>query len=499
MLNKFNNIAVIGAGTMGIGIAEVAASCNQKVKVFDLNHDFALANKQKVADRLTSRVKRGKISEQAKQQILTNIEIINELNQLVDCQLVIEAIVEDLAIKQKLFKQLQSICAVNTLFASNTSSISITAIASALDKPENMIGLHFFNPAPVMKLVEVVAGIRSSKENLAFGMELCGFWNKTAVLAQSTPGFIVNRVARPFYGEALKLLQEQVADVHTVDKVMTTAGFRMGPFTLMDLIGIDINLSVSKTVYAAMYNDPRYRPSFIQEEMVAANILGKKTARGFYLYDETTKPLVNYTMSGDAAKIVSISKDCGQLSVIASMVKNNDNVMTIEHESGACLQVNECAILLSNGLTCNQRVEQVAEKYLCQIDLVLDYENCEVIHLAFDSNCSKDTINHIVGMFQAIGKKVILAQDTPALIALRTVCLLINEAADAIENGVCSENDVDLAMQKGVNYPIGLINWAYMIGIEHVVEVLDNLQSWFGDDRYRVSSWLRQKIDYHNR
>ena len=501
MINRFKNIAVIGAGTMGIGIAEVAASCKQHVKVFDLNHDFAIKSKQKVADRLASRVQRGKISQELREQILNNIQIIEKIEDVADCQLVIEAIIEDLAIKQKLFQQLQNICAGNTLFASNTSSISITAIASVLQKPENMIGLHFFNPAPVMQLVEVIAGMKSSQENLNLGLELCQFWQKTAVLTKSTPGFIVNRVARPFYGEALKMLQEQVADANTIDTIMQATGFRMGPFRLMDLIGIDINLAVSKTVYAAMYNDPRYRPSLIQEEMVAANMLGKKTSLGFYAYDSTTAkpPQIEFAEEKNAAKIVSISRDCGQLHELANLIKNNEAIICTEHDKGACLQVNECAILMTNGQTCEQRLAEIAEKNICQVDLCLDYTQSEIIHLTFDANCPATIQEHIIGLMQLLGKKVLITEDLPALIAMRTVCLLINEAADAIENGVCHENDVDLDMQKGVNYPIGLITWANKIGINHVVTVLDNLQLWFGDDRYRASAWLRKRIDYNNR
>ncbi len=480
---------------MGIGIAEVAANANQVVKVYDVNYDFAISQKNTVAQRLASRLKRGRITASQQQQILDNIQIVSDLSDLKDCRLIIEAIVENLKIKQNLLQELQEIVADDCLFASNTSSISITAIASVLDQAERMIGLHFFNPAPVMQLVEVVAGMKSSQQSLNDGLALCQLWQKTAVLTQSTPGFIVNRVARPFYGEALKLLQEQVAKVPTIDGIMRAAGFRMGPFRLMDLIGIDINLAVSKTVYAAMYNDPRYRPSFIQEEMVAAQMLGKKSGSGFYDYSDEQKPQLAFVAKKKPAKSVSISTNVGYLSALAQQIKKIPDIIITEHLGGACLQVHDCVILLSNGQTCNQRCQQLPDKHVCQLDLCLDYEHAEIIHVTFDAQCCTTTQEHIVGIFQAFGKKVIIGKDTPALIAMRSVAMLINEAADAIENGVCNENDVDLAMQKGVNYPIGLITWAHKIGIPHVVEVLDNLHCWFGDDRYRVSPWLRQKID----
>ncbi|VAW42292.1 3-hydroxybutyryl-CoA dehydrogenase; 3-hydroxyacyl-CoA dehydrogenase [hydrothermal vent metagenome] len=498
MLTKFKNVGVIGAGTMGIGIAEVAASHNQQVYLFDLNYEFAKSAKQTMEKRLLSRVARGKITTQHRQQIIDNIIIVEDLTKLADCQLIIEAIIEDLQIKQNLFKQLQQICSANTLFASNTSSISITAIASVLTRPENMIGLHFFNPAPVMQLVEVIAGLRSSATSLNSGTELCKFWHKTVVLAKSSPGFIVNRVARPFYGEALKMLQEQVATAVTIDTLMVAAGFRMGPFTLMDLIGIDINLSVSETVFQSMYFDPRYRPSLIQQEMVAANLLGKKTGCGFYQYGkESPKPHLQYEAPQPAPKYVSLTKSSTQLDELVELLKASKHFIATEHEAGPSIQVGECAIMLSNGHTCTHRVQAIPQKYLAQIDLMLNFATCAVIHIAFDSNCPLETRQQIIGMFQQLDYKVIVSYDVPALVVMRIVCLLINAAADALENGVCSEADVDLAMQKGVNYPIGLLAWANIIGIDHVVATLDGLHQWFGDDRYRASPWLRRTQEYN--
>ena len=493
MLSQFKNIAVIGAGTMGIGIAEVAASHKQQVKLFDLDVDFAHSAKETMVKRLHSRVQRGKITAEFSQQISDNVQIVTDIKELADCSLVIEAIVENLSIKQKLFQQLQAICLETTLFASNTSSISITAIASVLTRPENMIGLHFFNPAPVMQLVEVVAGLRSSQHSLDTGLRLCQFWGKVSVLAKSSPGFIVNRVARPFYGEALKMLQEQVSTPEIMDALMLSAGFRMGPFTLMDLIGMDINLSVSETVFKSMYYDARYRPSLIQQEMVVAKLLGKKTGQGFYAYDGTVKKSVEYQSPKKAATHLSVSHEINPLSEISQLLCADDDFVVAHHSGGVSLEVSDCAILLSNGQTCQQRLQSLPYQYLAQIDLMLDYSTCPVIHVSFDSQCPDSIKDQIIGLFQKLNRHVLVGKDLPAMIVMRTVCLLINEAADALENGVCNENDVDLAMQKGVNYPIGLLAWGYKMGLNHVVETLDHLHQWFGDDRYRVSPWLRRK------
>lgn len=473
MLNQFKNIGVIGAGTMGIGIAEVAATAGHKVKVYDVNNEFAVSSKQKMMKRLESRVSRGKITTDLMQLIDSNIVIESSLEGLQDADLVIEAIVEELSIKQNLFNNLQKICKENTLFATNTSSISVTAIASVLAKPENMIGLHFFNPAPVMQLVEVIAGLNSSQENLQLGMKLCHSWNKVPVLAKSTPGFIVNRVARPFYGEALKLLQEQLSGQHTIDAVMQSCGFRMGPFRLMDLIGIDVNLAVSKTVYAEMFYDPRYKPSLIQQEMVYAGQLGKKSGKGFYNYNDA-----------DEESSVEYASVCKIETETETNPFENINVNSV-------IEIDGCKVMLSNGKTCREKKSQ--HGYVAHFDLSLDYVQSEIITLAFSDDFPQATKKKIIALIQQLDKKVVLVQDTPALIALRTVCLLINEAADAIENGVCNRTDVDLAMQKGVNYPVGLIDWAEKIGFAHVVTTLDNLHNWFGDDRYRVSPWLRKQ------
>ncbi len=495
MLNRIKNIGVIGAGTMGMGIAEVAASFGQSVFLFDVNNEFAHQAKQKMSKRLASRVERQKISSAVKKSIEDNIVIVESLDGLVDCQLVIEAIVEKLEIKQELFKKLEEVCETNTLLATNTSSISVTAIASALKQPENMIGLHFFNPAPVMKLVEVIAGLKSSPEHVETGVALCHFWNKTPVLAKSSPGFIVNRVARPFYGEALKMLQEGLASEQCIDALMTAAGFRMGPFKLMDLIGIDVNFAVSQTVFAAMFYDPRYRPSLIQQEMVAANLLGKKSGQGFYHYDGSDeKAQLSFEPQHKITERVTVTQKNDCFNTLIKRITDIKQCDVTEQKQGSFLQVADCAVLLSNGLTCQQRVKQVLTPHLAQIDLALDYDKSPIIHMAFNNDCPDKTRHSIVGLFQSIGHQVLIAEDEPGLIVMRTVAMLINEAAGAVENGICSAKDVDLAMQKGVNYPIGLLDWAQKISIEHVVDTLDNLHQWFGDDRYRVSTWLRRQV-----
>ena len=280
---------------MGSGIAQVAATANCNVKLFDMNAD-ALAKADKKLRKILARlVEKGRIDKAKKTSILENITHITDLNEIADANLVIEAIVESLEIKQSVFKNIESIVSTNCILASNTSSLSIASIAAACKVPERVVGIHFFNPAPLMKLVEIIPAVQTAEIVLAQAKSIIDSWGKLTVLAKDTPGFIVNRVARPFYGEALRILEENVATAATIDWAMTEiGGFKMGPFTLMDYIGHDVNYTVTETVFKAFYYDDRYKPSFTQKRLAEAGYLGRKTGKGFYDYSENApKPEPN--------------------------------------------------------------------------------------------------------------------------------------------------------------------------------------------------------------
>jgi 3-hydroxybutyryl-CoA dehydrogenase len=279
------NVAVIGAGTMGSGIAQVAAQAGHKVVLYDTRReavDKALAGLRKTLDKL---VEKGKFTAEQADGIHGRITPASDLKDLVGSGLVIEAIIEDLGIKQKLFSELEGIVATDAILATNTSSLSVTAIAGGLKHPERMVGLHFFNPAPLLPLVEVVPGLASEDALANRCATLMTAWGKVPVVCKDTPGFVVNRVARPFYGEAIRIYEEGIADMPTIDAAMKSVGFKMGPFELMDLIGNDINFTVTKTVWEAFFYDPRYKPSFTQQRQVESGRLGRKTGRGYYQYD----------------------------------------------------------------------------------------------------------------------------------------------------------------------------------------------------------------------
>jgi len=374
------NIGIIGAGTMGVGIAQVAATAGCKVVLFDANApqiDKALSGLEKTLQKL---VDKAKISQEKATEIRNNIVKGEALQDLKDSDLVIEAIIENKDIKTKVFTELETYVSENCIIGSNTSSISITSLGAELKTPERFIGIHFFNPAPLMPLVEVIPSLLTEKSLAEKIYNLMKDWGKMPVIAKDIPGFIVNRIARPYYGEGLRIVEENIATPEQVDEAMRTLGnFKMGPFELMDLIGVDVNFAVTTTVYKDYFYDPKYKPSLLQQRMAEAKLHGRKTGKGFYDYAEgAEKPVAE---------------------------KNN-------------------------------------------------------------------------ALYQQI--------------FLRIISMLINEAVEAKRLGVANDEDIELAMQKGVNYPKGLLAWGKEIGYSKISETLQNLYEEYQEERYRQSPLLRK-------
>lgn len=374
------NVGIIGAGTMGIGIAQVAATNGCKVWVYDANAKQVETATVGLEKTLTKLVDKQKISAEKMTEILANISIATELKDFKDCELIIEAIIENKEIKTKVFTELENYVSENCILSSNTSSISITSLGAELKKPERFIGIHFFNPAPLMPLVEVIPSLLTEKTLAEKIYNLMKEWGKTPVIAKDIPGFIVNRIARPYYGEGLRIVEENIATPEQVDDAMKTLGnFKMGPFELMDLIGVDVNFAVTTTVYKDYFYDPKYKPSLLQQRMSEAKLHGRKTGKGFYDYSEG------------------------------------------------------------------------AEKSVAQKDDAL-YQQ----------------------------------------IFLRIISMLINEAVEAKRLGVANDEDIELAMQKGVNYPKGLLSWGKEIGYTKISETLQNLYEEYQEERYRQSPLLKK-------
>ena len=461
--NQFT-VAVIGGGTMGAGIVEVAASAGHPVRLYDISAEAITRAIDGIRQRLESRVSRGKLSAEQAQALLARITPATELSQLADAQLVIEAASERLEIKQALFSQLAEICSPSTLLTSNTSSISITAIAAGIKHPERVAGLHFFNPAPVMKLVEVVSGLATSAEVVE---QLCACvtrWGKQAVRCRSTPGFIVNRVARPYYAEAWRALEEQVASAEVIDAALRDGGgFPMGPLALTDLIGHDVNFAVTCSVFNAFWQDRRFLPSLLQQELAIAGRLGKKSGHGVYRWPVENQPeLAEPTLTADSAAQITISDNVTKLG----------GVLLLE--------------------TCGETALALSVRHGCPV-VVYDHSAGDTVVLAAAATNSPAETDKAIYYFQQQGKKVLRIADYPGLLVWRTVAMLANEALDAVQKGVASAEDIDTAMRLGVNYPRGPLAWGESLGWGRVLRVLENLQQHYGEERYRPSALLRQK------
>lgn len=335
---KISKVGIIGAGTMGNGIAQVAATAGCQVKLFDLSED-QLKNAEAALEKILSRlVQKSRIDESEKSRIQQNINYINKLEDLSDSELTIEAIVENLEVKKKVFGELETLVSADCIIASNTSSLSITSIAASLKKPERCIGIHFFNPAPLMKLVEIIPAVQTDDSVTEICVTTIKKWGKITAVAKDTPGFIVNRVARPFYSEALRMYEEGMADIPMLDKIVRQMGFRMGPFELMDFIGHDVNYVVTESVFAAFYFDPRYKPSLTQKRLIEAGWLGRKSGRGFYKFEDGNKIEPNHDpemLTGadikaiqDRLLVMLINEAADALYLKIATAEDLDNAMT---------------------------------------------------------------------------------------------------------------------------------------------------------------------------
>ncbi|WP_317204838.1 3-hydroxyacyl-CoA dehydrogenase PaaH [Janthinobacterium sp.] len=500
-------VAVIGSGAMGAGIAQVAAASGHRVKLYDTRPEAVAKALADIAKMYLKLAEKGRMTAAEAHAATARLQGAASLAEMADAALVVEAIVENLAVKRALFAELEGVVGDDCILASNTSSISVTAIAAGLRLPQRLVGMHFFNPVPLMALVEVISGLATDAAVAATVHATAAAWGKSPVHAKSTPGFIVNRVARPFYAEALRLLNEGAGDAATIDAVLREAGgFRMGPFELMDLIGHDINFSVTQSVFQAYFNDPRFTPSVLQQEMVNAGFLGRKAGRGFYQYGEGAPAPLPHTEAPQAKpEFLSYSVAAGADGGVSDVLARRFAAAGFEParrpaapdgqgDTAPAFHCNGAAIYLSDGRSATERARANQHPDTVLFDLALDYATATRVALSCADQCSPAAYQAAVGLFQAAGFAVSRLDDVAGLAVMRSVAMLANEAADAVNQGVCSAAAVDIAMQKGVNYPRGPLAWADAVGVAHIVTVLQNLADYYGEDRYRVAPLLRRTL-----
>lgn len=490
-------VAVVGAGAMGAGIAQVAAVAGHRVLLLDNRPQAAQAAIDGLRAQLDKLAAKGKITTEASHAAGKRLQAATQLSELAGAALVVEAIVENLSAKQTLFADLEALVSADCIFGTNTSSISITAIGSALKSPQRLAGLHFFNPAPIMALVEVVSGLATDVQVAETLFATAAAWGKTAVHAKSTPGFIVNRVARPYYAEALRLRTEGAGDCATLDAVMReSGGFRMGPFELMDMIGLDVNFAVTRSVWNAYFNDPRYLPSLIQQDLVDAGYLGKKSGRGYYDYREgASRPQAQTELGHALPSRIVVCGDTPAALALASRLQAAGVVFErAASVDGRIAEANDAVLFVTDGRSATQRAFDADIDNTVLMDLALDYSKATRVALASAGQCSATAFDASCAVLQACGAQVSRLADVPGLAVMRTVAMLANEAADAVYQGVCTARAADDAMRLGVNYPAGPLAWADQVGLAAIQQVLRHLNVIYGEDRYRISPLIQRQV-----
>ena len=492
-------VLVVGAGIMGAGIAQVAAQAGHRVCLFDARERAAAEAKAKLAKTLEALAAKGKLAPEAVTATLARIVPVAALDEARDAGLVVEAIVENLEAKRALLRQVEALVGADAILASNTSSISITAMAHGLVRPERLVGMHFFNPVPLMKLVEVVSGLRTAPEVAQAVEALAARWGKTPVHARSTPGFIVNRIARPFYAEALALLHERATEPAVLDACLCAAGFRMGPCALIDLIGHDTNFAVTESVYQANFGDKRYMPSLLQREMVDGGLLGRKSGRGFYDHGAgaaaSAAPAAPPAGEPPGARTLVLHGAGALVERWAAGLERRGRTAQRRAESGwTGLEVDGAQLRLTDGRPATQLSAETGVRDLAVVDRPMPgVAPGGALAFAVSACAGAAWREQAAAWLRLADVEPQPVGDAPGLVVARTTAMLINEAADAVQQGVCSEAGADTGMTLGVNYPGGPFQWLAQWDARDIVALLDRLDAHYRGERYRASPWLRQR------
>lgn len=490
----YTNVGIVGAGAMGRGIAQIAAQAGSTVKLFDTQpgavakaRDAVFAQWDKLQEK--GRMDAAQVAGQKARLLATD-----SLQSLSDCDLIIEAVVERLDIKKALFSELESLVRPGAVLATNTSSLSVTAIAAGLKRPQQFAGYHFFNPVPLMKVVEAVAGLKTDPAicaNLAAYAKQMGH---TAVQAQDTPGFIVNHAGRGYGTEALRIVGEGVADFVTIDRILRDqAGFKLGPFELMDLTALDVSHPVMESIYQQYYEEPRYRPSVITAQRLAAGVVGKKVGEGFYRYVDGVAQISPEPPAPQVDEMppVWVSPRAARRAELLALLKSlGASIETGASPSPAALTL---VAPLGFDVTTVAVVERLDPARTIGIDMLVDDAATKRRVLATNPATRSDMRDAAHALFARDGKAVSVIRDSGGFVTQRVVATIINIAADMCQQRICSPKDLETAVTLGLGYPLGPLAMGDRYGPANVLEVLFNMQTVYGDPRYRPSPWLRRR------
>ena len=479
---------------MGRGIAQMAAQAGSAVLLLDNQAgaaQSAIDTLKQVWDRL---VAKGKLTAEQRDHYLARLAAAPDAASLKSCNLIVEAVVERIDIKQRLFNEIESLVAPETVLATNTSSLSVTAIAATLKRPQQLAGFHFFNPVPLMRVVEVIAGLKTSpvvcEQLTAYARQ----FGHTPVAAQDTPGFIVNHAGRGYGTEALRVVGERVADFATVDRILRDQiGFKLGPFELMDLTALDVSHPVMESIYHQYFEEPRYRPSVITAQRLAGGVVGKKVGEGFYAYVDGIAQVPADPKAPDVTSLppVWVSPKAARRTELYQLLKD----LGAHIETTAAPSTSALILVAPLGLdvTTLAAVERLDATRTMGIDMMLEDTATRRRVLATNPATRPDMRDAAHALFAKDGKAVSVVRDSGGFVSQRVVATIVNIAADMCQQGVCSPKDLDLAVTLGLGYPMGPLAMGDRIGPTNVLEILFNMQTVYGDPRYRPSPWLRRR------
>lgn len=472
MADRIGTVAVCGAGAMGSGIAQVAAQAGASVKIYDVSADaLAVSRKRTLAD-LEKLAARGKLTAEEGRAVSGRMEWVSTLDALADCELVIEAVIEDAGIKGRLFEQIEAVVAPGAIIATNTSSLPISRLARGLKEPERFVGMHFFNPATAMKLVEVVAGAATGPQVVPRIVATAEAWGKVAIPVADVPGFIVNRVARPFYAEAFAALNEGAAEPAVIDALFRAAGFRMGPLELTDLIGQDVNFAVARSVFDSYFGRTRFVPQLRQAALVDAGWFGRKTGRGVYDYAGGPQPPA-------PAEAAAVAVDDAHRQA-------GDELRNAA--PGVFVRCGGTLIGKTRGFTAR------AESRMQGVPVaLLDWCPEQAEGLTGYAVSHPAARPAVLGVLAALSRNGHELADRPGLIVARTLAQIANAASDAVLEQVADEKGIDAGLRYGANYPFGPFAWADLFGRASLVVLLDAIADGTGEALYRPSHYLRNK------